>query len=83
MKRSELRAKLSEYPAGGNYYLLFDYLLELKKKSNPIEISQQELAKDLNRTRPSIRQGLEILKALGLIDCKYNKITIKIEVTNG
>lgn len=82
MKRSEIREKLSVYPAGGNYYLLLDHLLELKNLNYPIEITQQELADKLNKTRPSIRQALEILKALNFIDYRYNQITIKIEVEN-
>lgn len=74
MKKQELRQKLSEYTNGGNAYLVFDHLLD--KKILEIKISQSELAKELNKTRPSIQSALELLKDIGVIEFGYGKIKI-------
>lgn len=74
MKREEIRKKLSNYANGGNSYLLFDYLLD--KKHSEIEISQEDLARELNKTRPSIKASLELLSKIGVIEISYKKIKI-------
>lgn len=72
MKRAEIRAKLSKYANGGNAYLLYDYLLD--QKTTQIEISQEDLAKELNKTRPAIKASLDLLIKIGVIEIRYKKI---------
>lgn len=74
MTKQEVRTKLSEYSNGGNTYLVLDYLLD--KKNPDIKISQNELAKELNKTRPAIQGCLELLVQLGLIEIGYGRIKI-------
>lgn len=75
MTKQEVRQKLSEYANGGNAYLVFDYLMD--KKTTEVKISQEELAKELNKTRPAIQGCLETLVELGLIEIGYGRIKIK------
>lgn len=75
MTKQEIRKNLSEYSNGGNSYLVLDYLLD--KKRVEIQITQSELAKELNKTRPAIQGCLELLVKLGLIEMNYGRIIIK------
>ena len=78
MTKQEARQKLSEYSNGGNAYLVLDHLLD--KHRTEVKISQSDLAKELNKTRPSIQSSLELLKELGLIEFGYGKIKILGEI---
>lgn len=80
MTKQEVRTKLSEHSNGGNAFLVFDYLMDLKLEE--IKISQDKLAKELNKTRPAIQSSLELLKKIGIIEFGYGKIKI-LGVKNG
>lgn len=74
MTKQEIRKKLSKHSNGGNSYLVLDYLLD--KKILEIQITQAELAKEINKTRPAIQGCLELLVQLGLIKMNYGRIII-------
>lgn len=78
MTKQEVRSKLSKFSNGGNTYLLLDYLLD--QKYSVIEISQEQLAKDLHKTRPAIQSSLQLLKKLKLLNYSYGKITMIQEI---
>lgn len=80
MTKQEVRKKLSEYSNGGNAYLVFDYLMDQKVKE--IKISQEELAKEVNKTRPAIQRCLELLEELKIIKMNYGMIRIIKGVKN-
>lgn len=78
MKRNQIRNILANHSCGGNAFMLYDFLLDQKRKE--INISQDELAKTLNKTRPSIQKCLDILEKEGLVKLSYGKITLKIDL---
>lgn len=78
MTKQEVRKKLSEYSNGGNAYLVFDYLMDQNVKE--IKISQEELAKELNKTRPAILSALELLVKVGVVKMSYGRIEIIKEI---
>ena len=81
MKRKEMIDILSKYTNGGNAFLLFEYLYSIDPKE--VLISHSQIAKELNKTRPSIQSALELLQELKILELHYGKIIIKIEVLNG
>lgn len=78
MMTKEIRQELSRFSNGGNSFLVLSFLYE--KAEDIIEISQEELAQELNKTRPSIKKSLDLLTKLNLIEISYGKIIIKKSV---
>lgn len=78
MKRNNIRNILTKYSIGGNAFILYDFLLDQKQKE--VNISQDELAKALHKTRPSIQKCLELLEKEGFVSVSYGKIKILGEI---
>lgn len=75
MTKQDLIKTLSKYSNGGNACLLFTHLS--LKQNIEIRITQEELALELNKTRPAIYGCLILLKKIGVIDFGYNNIIMK------
>jgi len=74
MNKKELIDKLSKFSNGGNALLVFEKLLE--KGTSEIKISQEELALELNKTRPAIQKCLNTLNKLKVLEFGYGTIKI-------
>jgi len=75
MNEKEIVQKLVEYPSGGSYFLLYKIIKE-NSSDNTCELTQQELADLLKKTRKVISEGLVVLSELGLIEFSYKNIKL-------
>lgn len=81
MKEKELIDKLIPYQSGGNYFLLYKIIQE-NSKNKECELTQQELAEKIQKTRKFVSEGLKVLEEIKAIEFGYKHIKI-LGATNG
>lgn len=75
MKESELIEKLIPYQSGGNYFILYKIIKDNSKKGL-CELTQQELADKVQKTRKFVSEALKVLEEVQAIEFGYKSIKI-------
>lgn len=73
MKESELIEKLIPYRSGGNYFILYKIIKDNSKKGL-CELTQQELADKVQKTRKFVSEALKVLEKVQAIEFGYKSI---------
>lgn len=75
MNEKEIIEKLIPYQSGGNYFLLYKVIKD-NSNNEVCELTQQELADKLQKTRKFVYDGLKILEQIGAVEFSYKNIKI-------
>lgn len=76
MKESLIIDKLLPYKSGGNYLLLYK-IIEKNSSKGTCNLTQEEIAQKMKKTRKFVSTGLQVLYKIGALDFQYRKITLK------
>ena len=82
MKESDIIDILMNYSSGGNYFVLYKIIVNNSGKDNWCNLSQQEIANMMKKSRRFVNDGLKVLKDLGLVNPLYKKIYVVKRIDN-